>query len=113
MPKNLTPSQFYKDDFKKCVLDHLVHSLYLRDYHENDAYVAVRDLLSIEHMISLDPNVCPEAKDLLWTAPEGWKLVPLEVGQLSETVPIECIMQEDQSAEYDWIYTSNLERAGL
>lgn len=110
---NLTPEAIYRDNFKAVVLDHLhVAGIYIQQY-ETDAYNAVRDLLSHEHVLSTDPRYCPEANDLLWTAPEGWKLIPEEVGQLSSTVPIECIMQEDQSAEYDWIYESNLRRAGL
>lgn len=113
MPNKLTPEQFYKDNFKQVVIDHLVVSGILRAEHEKNAYLALRDLLSWEHVLSTDPRVCEEASNLLWSAPEGWSLEPKVKDALDTNVPIECIMQEDQSCEYDWVYESNLWRAGL
>lgn len=113
MPNNLTPEAIYRDNFKAVVLDHLYLSEVWTPEHDTNAYKAVRDMLAHEHYLSSSPEVCPEAYNLLWSAPLGWKLVPEEIGQLSSTVPIECIMQEDQSAEYEWIYESNLRRVGL
>lgn len=111
--QKLTPEQFYKDNFKQVVIDHLVHSGILLKEHESNAYVALRDLLSWEHVLSTDPSICKEANDLLWSAPDGWELVPKPVNALDTNVPFMCIMQEDQSCEYDWIYESNARRAGL
>ena len=109
----LTPEVIYRNNFKAVVLDHLhVAGIYNQQY-ETDAYNGVRDLLSHEHVLSTDPRYCSEANDLLWSAPDGWQLVPKELDALSTNVPIACIMQEDQSAEYDWIYESSLHRAGL
>lgn len=113
MSKKVTPEQYYKDNFKAVVIDHLVVSGILRAEHEENAYAALSDLLAWEHIISTDPQVCKEANDLLWSAPDGWKLVPKPVDVLDTNVPFVCIMQEDQSCEYDWIYESNVRRAGL
>lgn len=113
MSNNLTPEVIYRDNFKAVVLDHLYLAKVWVPEHGTNAYKAVRDMLAHEHYLSTSPETCPEAYNLLWSAPAGWKLVPEEIGQLSDTVPIECIMQEDQSMEYSWIYESNLRRAGL
>lgn len=113
MPNKLTPEAIYRDNFKAVVLDHLHQAAIWNPEHETNAYKAVCALLLREHIMSTDPWICPEAENLLWSAPDGWQLVPKDLDALDTNVPIVCIMQEDQSAEYDWIYETNLRRAGL
>lgn len=67
--------------WKDAVIDALIVDCIYQKAHEDDPRKAINDMCLWEQQIALDPAVSSEAAKLSRSAPEGYKLVPVEPTQ--------------------------------